>query len=221
MPLNPHKPILYLITSGETTEATTPFSLEFQNILALVRASLEAGISLIQLREKNLSARTLYELTVSCAGLTRGSETRLLVNDRADIARAAGADGVHLTTRSIETSIIRRTFGASFLIGVSTHTLHEARSARDQGADFAVFGPVFETPSKSSYGSPVGLESLHEAAHLLSPFPLLALGGITTENAARAIGAGASGVAAIRLFGNQRDLSEIVRRIRNEAAVAS
>jgi thiamine-phosphate pyrophosphorylase len=217
MPLNPQKPILYLITSGETTEATTPVSLEFQNILALVRVSLEAGISLIQLREKSLSARTLYELTVSCASLTRGSETRLLVNDRADIARAAGADGVHLTTRSIETSIIRRTFGASFLVGVSTHSLREARHAHDQGADFAVFGPVFDTPSKRFYGSPVGLDALREAARQLSPFPLLALGGITTENTTQAMRAGASGVAAIRLFGNQRDLSETVSRIRNEA----
>lgn len=218
MPLNLQKPILYLITSGEATEATAPASSEdFQNILALVRAGVDARISLIQLREKKLSARTLYELTVRCAEMTRGSETRLLVNDRADIARAARADGVHLTTRSIETSIIRRTFGSDFLIGVSTHSLAEARDARDGGADFAVFGPVFDTSSKSAYGPPVGLARLREAAQTLSPFPLLALGGITRENAPEAIRAGASGVAAIRLFDDQRNLSEIANRIRDEA----
>ena len=214
MPLNLRQPILYLITSGETTEATSPLCPEFQNILALVRAAIYARIPLVQLREKRLPARTLYELTVRCARLTRDSETRLLVNDRADIARAAHADGVHLTTRSIETSIIRRTFGATFLVGVSTHSLAQARRAREQGADFAVFGPIFDTPSKQTYGPPVGLEHLREATQLLSPFPLLALGGITTENATQAIGAGASGVAAIRLFGNQQELSDTASRIR-------
>lgn len=217
MPLNLQKPILYLITSGETTEATTPSSPEFQDILAHVRKAIDARIPLIQLREKKLSARTLYELTSACAKLARGTETRLLVNDRADIARAAGADGVHLTTRSIETSIIRRTFGAGFLIGVSTHSLAQARDARDGGADFAVFGPVFDTPQKRVHGLPVGLAPLSEAAQQLSPFPLLALGGITRVNAHEAIGAGAGGVAAIRLFDNQPNLDEIVSRIRDEA----
>lgn len=144
----------------------------------------------------------------------RGTKTRLLVNDRADIARAAGADGVHLTTRSLEASIIRRTFGPDFLIGVSTHTLAEARAASEQGADFAVFGPVFDTSSKRTYGPPVGLESLREVAQKLSPFPLVALGGLTLDNASAALDAGASGVAAIRLFDDPEHLAWIIGTIR-------
>lgn len=214
MPLNLQKPIIYLITSGATTAATTPASEDFQNVLALVRAATRAGISLVQLREKNLTAGMLYELAARCALITRDTGTRLLVNDRADVASAAGADGCHLTARSLEASVIRRAFGARFLIGVSTHSLAEAEKARKGGADFAVFGPVFDTASKRVYGTPVGTESLREAAQKLSPFPLIALGGITLENARDALSAGASGVAAIRLFSESVDLGATVRALR-------
>lgn len=218
MPLNLQKPIIYLITSGATTPTSTPASEDFQNVLALVRAATRAHIPLVQLREKNLPARMLYELAARCAAITRGMETRLLVNDRADIARSAGADGCHLTTRSLEASVIRRAFGADFLIGVSTHNLAEAQKALDGGADFAVFGPVFETASKRVYGAPVGTERLREAAQHLSPFPLLALGGITLDNTREALEAGASGVAAIRLFSESVDLDATVRAIRDRSS---
>lgn len=213
MSFNLPKPIIYLITSGTTTPSTAPAAEDFQHVLRLVRSAVRAKVSLIQLREKNLPARALYELTARSAELTRDTETRLLVNDRADIARAAGADGVHLTTRSLEASIIRRTFGPEFLIGVSTHTLAGARAAREQGADFAVFGPVFDTVSKRAYGPPVGLEVLREAARAVSPFPLIALGGITRDNASAALGAGASGVAAIRLFDDPEELARTIGTI--------
>lgn len=215
MPPQLPAPIIYLITSGETTPATNEASVEFRRLLALVRGAVAARVSLIQLREKSLSARTLYELSVRAARLTRGSATRLLVNDRADIARASGADGVHLTTRSMRASVVRRAFGDEFLIGVSTHNLEEARAARDEGADFATFGPIFETDSKRAYGPPVGLAPLSEAACVLAPFPLLALGGMTTETAADALGAGAQGVAAIRLFNNAGELQETVSALRS------
>jgi thiamine-phosphate pyrophosphorylase len=207
-------PILYLITSGETTPSTSKSSREFASLLALVAAAISARIPLIQIREKNLSARSLYELTVRAAALTRGSSTRLLLNDRADIARATGADGVHLTTRSLAASVVRRAFGEDFLIGVSTHSLEEARAARDGGADFAVFGPVFETDSKRPYGPPLGLARLSEVAKTLAPFPILALGGITIENAQAALKAGARGVAAIRLFNDAHALPKIVSGLR-------
>jgi thiamine-phosphate pyrophosphorylase len=216
MPLQLPAPILYLISSGETTPATTEVSAQFARLLALVRAAISARISLIQLREKNLSAHMLYELTVRAARLTKGSATRLLVNDRADIARASGADGVHLTTRSLAASVIRRAFGDEFLIGVSTHSLEEARAARDGGADFATFGPVFETISKRAYGPPVGLAPLSEAARALAPFPLLALGGITSETeTTAALRAGAQGIAAIRLFSDASALQETARSLRS------
>jgi thiamine-phosphate pyrophosphorylase len=216
MPLNLPQPILYLITEGATTPGTTPASEEFKSLLMLISAAVAAHISLVQIREKNLNARVLHQLTERAANLTRGSATRLLVNDRADIARAAGADGVHLTTQSIEAKILRRAFGDKLLIGVSAHTLEEARAAREGGADFATFGPIFETPSKSIYGPPVGLEKLGEAARSLSAFPLLALGGMTGENSSEALRAGAHGVAAIRLFSDSYNLKEVARAIRNE-----
>ena len=133
------KPILYLITRGASTEATTPGSVEFKQVIEQVSAAVAAGIDLIQLREKRLRARVLFELASRAAAITRGSSTRLLVNDRADIAAAAGADGVHLTTQSIDARTTRKTFGENFLIGASTHSFTEARSAKDGGADFIVF----------------------------------------------------------------------------------
>jgi len=172
-----------------------------------------APVNLIQLREKNLGTRVLYELTLQAAKITRGSNTRLLINDRADVARSAGADGVHLTAGSIETSVIRRTFGDDFLIGVSTHSLEEARATRDARADFAVFGPVFETASKRAYSEPLGLDKLEQVATTLTQFPVLALGGVTLDNAAGCFRAGAAGVAAIRLMHDPDQLARVVAEI--------
>src|SRR2546427_2903572 len=151
MPLDLHKPITYLITSGETTAGTTPSTEDFSRILELVEAAVAARVSLIQLREKNLTTRVLFELARRAAHITQGSATRLLVNDRGDVAQAAGADGAHLSSGSLESRVVRQTFGEEFLIGASTHSLAEARAARDGGADFAVFGQVFETVSKRIY----------------------------------------------------------------------
>ncbi|HEY0544206.1 MAG TPA: thiamine phosphate synthase [Pyrinomonadaceae bacterium] len=215
MPHDLPAPIIYQITNGQATTQT--LAVDTERLLSLVRAAVRARVSLIQLREKNLPARALYELTQRAAAVTAHTATRLLVNDRADIAHAAGADGVHLTTRSLKAEVVRRAFGADFLIGVSTHTLSEAREARDGGADFAVFGPVFETPSKNSYGAPVGLEALRAAAETINPFPLIALGGIALENAASAIKAGARGVAAIRALSDSEKLEATVRAMRGEA----
>lgn len=208
-------PIIYLITSGQATNQT--LTVDCERILVLIETAVAARLSLIQLREKNLSASALYELTRRAAVLTAQSSTRLLVNDRADIAMAAGADGVHLTSHSLDTGVVRATFGEEFLIGVSTHSIDEARRARDGGADFAVYGPVFETPAKSAFGSPLGVENLREATLALNPFCLIALGGITPENAALAFEAGAKGVAAIRAFSDPGNLYETVRAIRDGA----
>ena len=207
-------PIIYLITNGQATNQT--LALDCERILALIETAVSARLSLIQLREKNLSARALYELTRRASALTAKSSTRLLVNDRADIARACGADGVHLTSRSLDTGVVRATFGDEFLIGVSTHSIKEARAARDGGADFAVYGPVFQSPAKSALGVPLGVDNLREAVLALNPFCLIALGGITPANAVSALSAGASGIAAIRAFSDQKQLNETVRAIRGE-----
>jgi thiamine-phosphate pyrophosphorylase len=196
------------------TARTTPATKDFSNVLHLVEAAVAASINFVQIREKNLSAGVLYQLSASAACITRGSTTKLLINDRPDIAAAAGADGVHLTTHSLPADVVRRTFGDEFLIGVSTHSAPEAGLARLSGADFAVFGPVFETASKSKYGAPQGLTNLERVCAELSPFPILALGGLTIGNAADCIQAGAQGVAGISMFDDPDRLADVVNAIR-------
>jgi thiamine-phosphate pyrophosphorylase len=115
----------------------------------------------------------------------------------------------------MEARIIRETFGPDFLIGASTHSIEEARKARDGGADFAVFGPVFDTPSKLPYGDALGLNKLEAAAQELSPFPLIAIGGVTLENATQVLRAGANGIAAIRLFSDTDSLEAIAQKLRS------
>ncbi len=214
MKLDRSKPILYLITRGASTEATTPNSPEFQQILDQVSAAAAAGVDLIQLREKRLAARVLFALTEQAVDRAHGSNTRVLVNDRPDVAAAAGADGVHLTAQSIDAAIIRRTFGDNFLIGASTHSLNEAVTAKAGGADFVVFGPVFATASKEKYGAPVGLGKLEEVAEKLAPLPVLALGGIDGANAHDCLRAGASGIAGISLFQAPALIREVVAQLR-------
>jgi thiamine-phosphate pyrophosphorylase len=208
------KPLLYLITSGATTVRTTPATKDFSNVLQLIQSAVAARIDLVQIREKNLSASVLYQLAASAARITKGSATKLLVNDRSDIASAAGADGVHLTTTSLPTSAVRQAFGDEFLIGVSTHSLEEASLAHRSGADFVVFGPVFATSSKNEYGKPAGLTNLTRVSNQLAPFPVLALGGVAMDNAADCMQAGAGGIAAIRMFSDPQRLPEIAKKLR-------
>jgi thiamine-phosphate pyrophosphorylase len=200
MPLSSHRPILYAITSGATKSKTTTHDYEFIRILHLAEGAVAAQLSLFQIREKNLSARVLYELVTRAAKITRGSLTRLLVNDRFDVALAAGADGVHLTSASLPARVVREISGPEFLIGVSTHSLETARYACDSSADFVVFGPVFETDSKLVFGPPQGLDKLQQVTSELQGFPVVAIGGITLDNAESCFAAGASGIAGIRLF---------------------
>jgi thiamine-phosphate pyrophosphorylase len=194
MPLNLPRPITYTITSGTTTPQTIP------DILRFLEAIVKAQIPLFQIREKSLPARVLFELTERAVEITRGSATRLLVNDRVDIARAAGANGVHLTARSLPADVVRNICGPEFVIGVSTHSLAEARAAEAAGSDFVVFGPIFDTESKRAFGEPQGLDKLREVTSALGDFPVIAIGGITRENFASCISAGASGIAGISMF---------------------
>lgn len=209
-----HRKQIYLITSGQTTPATRPETEDFSRLLNLAKAAVEARVDLFQLREKQLSARVLYDLTKAIAKLSRGSNTKLLVNDRADVAAAAGADGVHLTTTSLPAGAIRKSFGKQFVIGVSTHSEEEAAAARAASADFVVFGPVFETPDKLRHGQPQGLVKLKAIASAMGDFPVLALGGVGVERVAECLDAGASGVAAIRMLSDASELLRVVAEIR-------
>jgi len=210
-------PITCLITSGNADANTTPQSREFGRIVSLVEAAALAGITIVQLREKRLSTRTLFELTKSCVQAIGQQSTRLLVNDRADVAFGASAEGVHLTTKSMPAADVRAAFGEEFIIGVSTHSLDEVRRANNGLADFATFGPVFRTSSKLVYGQPVGLQALREAASLNADFPLLALGGVNIERAAECFKFGAKGIAGISMFDNPNQLADTVKALATKA----
>ena len=166
-------------------------------MLHAVEHAVSAGVDLIQVREKHLTARQLCDLVAEVLGRTAGSETRVLVNDRADIAAAVGADGVHLTSTSMPPDAVRRAFGGGIIIGVSAHTSEELRIAAGCGADFAVFGPVFDKPGKAAG---TGLDALEKACAEAGQMPVIGLGGINGENFASVTAAGAAGVAGIRAF---------------------
>ena len=203
-----NQPLVYSITGGEATVEN--FSRKSRDILKLVESAVEAKIDLIQIREKKLPARLVFELAAEAAGATRDSATKLLVNDRADIAQAAGADGVHLTSVSLSAEIVRRNFGADFIVGVSAHSVAEAESAREEGADFITFSPIYNTPSKIRYGMPPqGLEKLKTVCEKLKPFPVVALGGIDETNFADVLTAGAAGFAAIRFLNDAENLRKL------------
>jgi thiamine-phosphate pyrophosphorylase len=204
MSLNLPRPISYTITSGATNSETSRDDAELVAILRLVEAAVAAQIPLFQIREKKLATRVLYELVCRAVEIARGSSTRLLVNDRFDVARAAGAAGVQLTSVSLPAGLMREVCGAEFLIGASTHSLEEALRARDAGADFVVYWPVFETESKRGFGPPLGLEKLQSVTSELRDFPVLAIGGITLDNVEECLAAGASGFAGISWFSDKR-----------------
>ena len=188
-------------------------------LLEKIESAARAGVDWIQIREKDLDARRLAAL-VQQAKSRVGRTCQILVNDRLDVALAAGADGVHLGENSLPVAEVRRylrehTKGRrQFSLGVSTHALQSAQEAEANGADYAIFGPVFATPSKLQYGPPRGLKELAAACKLVS-IPVVAIGGITLRNAHECAEAGAAGIAAIRLF-QDGDTADVVSRLRSK-----
>ncbi len=169
------------------------------SLLESVARNLEAGIEWIQIREKDLPALELFALTEQLLALPNPFHSKILVNTRIDVALAAGAGGAHLPAGSPAPRDWRAYTPAGFLIGVSCHTLDEVRAAEDEGADYAVFGPVFMPRSKAIGMEPLGIEALAQAARTVR-MPLLALGGITNANTEDCLRVGAAGVAAISLY---------------------
>jgi thiamine-phosphate pyrophosphorylase len=195
--------------------------------LLKIGAAAAAGVDWIQIREKDLSGRDCGWLTREA--LRRAAElrpinaaaTRILVNDRMDVALSERAAGVHLGENSLPLPKAKwlasaRAQARDFLIGVSCHSLEAAKSAACEGADYLFFGPVFATPSKAAFGAPQGLALLAEVCRAVS-IPVLAIGGITVENVSACLAAGASGIAAIRLLQDTPDMLARVRSLRKLA----
>jgi thiamine-phosphate pyrophosphorylase len=180
---------LYVVTDRQQTAGRT--------LEEIVVAAARGGAGAIQLREKDLSARDLYALGARVQAAISPYGVPLLINDRLDVALALNAAGVHLAGHSLPTAVARRVLGVGKLLGVSTHSVEEARRAAEDGADFIVFGPVFTTPSKVAYGPPQGLQQLATVIRQVS-LPVLAIGGIDHTNLPQVIQAGAYGVAMIR-----------------------
>ncbi|MGD0922638.1 MAG: thiamine phosphate synthase [Terriglobia bacterium] len=192
-------------------------TLEPKPLLPLIQEAIRAGLDLVQIREKDLATRELLELVKGAVDAARGTSTRIVVNDRLDVALAAGAAGVHLGTQSLPARVVRQQVPKDFLVGVSCHTLEEALSAQSAGADYVVFGPIFETPSKLPYGPPLGLGKLREVTMRVKT-PVLALGGITVERVRSCLEAGAAGIAGISIFQNCESLERRAQELRAELA---
>jgi thiamine-phosphate pyrophosphorylase len=224
------KPILCYVTDRRGLAAPPQKDL-LDPLLEKIERAAAAGVDWIQLRERDLSGEKSASLTgealrrvANQAGPTK-DRTRILVNDRLDVAIAEQAGGVHLGENSLPVQEAKRLLKSShagksvppgFLAGVSCHSLEAAQSAASAGADYIFFGPVFATPSKAAYGAPQGLARLAELCTSVT-IPVLAIGGITLENAPACFSAGASGIAAIRLFQDPADPASIVRAIRQQS----
>ncbi len=201
-------PIVYLITAGKLNDGN--YREGRFGLLELFHTAAAAGVTHIQIREKQLSADLLCELAAEASEIFSGTTTKLLINDRADIAAAVGADGVHLTSTSIDASIIRKSFPGLF-IGLSVHSERDIQHARNY-VDLVMYGPVFETPGK---GSAIGVERLAKAVQMFPDVPIVAVGGIDESNWASVVDAGAAGFAAIRWLGDREKLPDIMREVRN------
>jgi thiamine-phosphate pyrophosphorylase len=206
-------PLLCYVTDRRSLTAAT-----MADALAALTRKIEevtvAGIDWVQIREKDLPARELASLTRQALEIAakfsgkRAARLRVMVNDRLDVAITERADGVHLGEKSLPVADAKRllqaamrkgTLDKSFLVGVSCHSLDAAQAAERDGADYIFFGPIFPTPSKESFGAPQGLERLAQVCRGVK-VPVLAIGGITFENAKSCLASGAAGIGAIRLF---------------------
>lgn len=191
-----------------------------QQLIEKIEEAAQAGVDWIQIREKDLPADELERLAREAV---RRADARscVLVNGRPETALAAGAAGVHLGEAGPGVAEVKRWLrdagkGEALLTGASAHSREAALRAEREGADYVIFGPVFATPSKAAYGQPQGLEKLAEVCRSLR-IPVIAIGGITTENASECAECGAGGVAAIRIFQESSDLAKVVAKLRGGA----
>jgi thiamine-phosphate pyrophosphorylase len=218
LPAAPEKPIVCYVTDRKSLSFAAPVP----SVLEKIQTAALAGVDWIQVREKDLPARKLLALAREAVRIAQSSagKARVIINDRLDVALAAGAAGVHLGGESVPPREVIRWCRAGnaptgFRIGVSCHSAQETREAENAGADYALFGPVFDSPSKRPYGLPQGVARLKEVCAAVR-IPVIAIGGVMEVNAWECIRAGAAGVAAIRMFQETKSteaLAEAVERL--------
>lgn len=196
-------PILCLVTSGTSRPS-----------LETIRAAAQGGVDLIHVRERHLDDRSLAALVRAVLDVVGGTGARVVVNDRLDVALAAGAAGVHLRGDSMSAADVRRLAPEAFLVGRSVHSVEEAENAeRGGGADYLVFGTVFPSVNKPD-GHPIaGVDALRRACAAVR-LPILAIGGVSEANVVEVVAAGAAGVAAIGLFAANERVADTVRTVR-------
>jgi thiamine-phosphate pyrophosphorylase len=198
---------LYLITD-RTQTGNRPLD-------EVVEAACRAGVRAVQLRERDLEGRELYELGKRIREITRAHDALLFINDRIDIARAIEADGVHLRESSLPIPIARKLLPENALIGASVHSVERAVAAQNQGADFLVYGTIFKTSSKPDLKEPAGVESIISVTRNVS-IPVYAVGGIKPHRARMCIEAGAHGVAVVSAIMQSDDIEKTVNQFQEE-----
>lgn len=179
-------------------------------LVPLLDRAVEAGLQAIQLRERDLPTTELLSLAQAIQDVNTPRSVPLLINDRVDLMLALNLDGVHLRSNSLPTHAVRELIGPRRLIGVSTHSAEDVQRANQNGADYVVFGPIFDTPSKRSFGPPLGLARLTEVCRR-SSIPVFAIGGITCERVGDVRRAGAHGIAVIGALLASDDIGEAVK----------
>ena len=219
------QPVLCYVTDRTAPQGGSQSAVD--KVRAKICIVAAAGVDWIQIREKDLPTRELLTLAADAVRIAHAASDgpRVILNDRLDIALAAGADGVHLGGESIAFADViqwcrRGNAPPEFLIGVSCHGLEEAQEGERAGASYVFFGPVYDTPSKRSFGSPHGIARLTRVCEAVR-IPVVAIGGVTETNAAETLRAGAAGIAAIRLFQESEDaesLGKVVERLRQSLA---
>lgn len=195
---------LYLVTDRSQTGG--------RDLLWVLERALEGGVRAVQLREKDLGGRELFVLAEKTKRLCERYQANLFVNDRVDVALGVDADGVHLGGDSMPVRAARELLGAEKLIGVSTHSINEAREAEQEKADFILFGPVYFTASKAAYGEPQGLGRLKKVVEKIS-LPVYAIGGVKAGNIAEVKETGVRGIALISAVLSASDPRAATRRI--------
>lgn len=186
-----------------------------RSLMEITAAAIAGGVTVIQLRDKESSARRLVETGRKLRRLTQEKGVTLIINDRVDIALAVEADGVHLGQDDLPVVTARQVLGKEKLIGISTHTLEEAVRAQQQGADYIGVGPIFETQTKDAGYGPLGIEFLRLVARGVK-IPKVAIGGITAQNAFETMSAGADGVAVVTAVLAAPDIAAAASALRAE-----